>query len=39
MIQAFFIPTLQENPSPLLQRIFLKLHGAALACLTMYKCY
>jgi hypothetical protein len=25
MVQAFFIPALQENPSPLLQTAFLKL--------------
>jgi len=39
MVQAFFIPALQENPSPLWQTAFLKLQGAVLAWLTMYKCY
>jgi len=37
MVQTFFIPALQENPSPLLQRAFLELLRAALAWL--YKCY
>jgi len=31
MVQAFFIPALQENPSHLLQMAFLKLRGAALS--------
>lgn len=28
MLQAFFIPALQENPTLLLQRAFLQLDGA-----------